>query len=349
MNKRKTIITSDKLEQCNEQLNKYQNQIDYDTKDYTLELLNYKFLSGDFFIPDYQRNYVWDEKNKVLFIESVLLGFPIPFMFMADTDDGRLEIIDGAQRIQTINDFFQDKITLNSLQKLNSVNGFRFSDLPVSQQRRLKNRTLRVIELDKRTSNDIRQDLFNRINTTGKKANDAEIRRGSYKGQLTDFIEACCENKKFKQLCPIPKKKRDRYEDFELILRFFAYLNEYTLFVHSVSDFLDSFLKNNLNSFDKEKFEDEFNQMLFFVEQNFEYGFAKTKNATTTPRVRFEAISVGVGLALRENANLKVKDTNWIYSDEFKELTTTDASNNTDKLKNRIEYVRNKLLEDCYD
>lgn len=169
MNKRKIVITNDKLEQCNEQLNKFQNQIDYDTKDYTLELLNNKFLSGDFFIPDYQRKYIWDEKNKVLFIESVLLGFPIPFMFMADTDDGRLEIIDGAQRIQTINEFFQNKLTLNSLQKLDSVNGFRFSDLPIAQQRRLKNRTLRVIVLDKKTSSDIRQDLFNRINTTEKK------------------------------------------------------------------------------------------------------------------------------------------------------------------------------------
>lgn len=349
MSKRKIIITKDKLDQCNEQLNKYQNQIDYDTKDYTLELLNNKYLTGDFFIPDYQRNYIWDQKNKVLFIESVLLGFPIPFMFMADSDDGRLEIIDGAQRIQTINEFFRNELTLTGLQKLDSVNGFTFSDLPLAQQRRFKNRTLRVIELDKKTSNDIRQDLFNRINTTGKKANDAEIRRGSYKGEFTDFIENCCKNDKFKKLCPIPKKKLDRYEDFELILRFFAYLNEYTSFVHSVNGFLDDFLKNNLNSFDKKKYTDEFNNMLLFVEENFELGFAKTKNATTTPRVRFEAISVGVGLALRQNKDLKVRNTNWINSDKFKELTTSDASNNTDKLRNRIEFVRNKLLEDSYD
>lgn len=87
----------------------------------------------------------------------------------------------------------------------------------------------------------------------------------------------------------------------------------------------------------------------FFCRTELWVRFCKKKNATTTPRVRFEAIAVGVGLALRENIDLKVKNTNWIYSEEFKELTTTDASNNTDKLKNRIEYVRDKLLEDAYD
>lgn len=352
MNKRKSkiLITKERIEQCNEQLNKWQNQIDYDTKDFTLELLNNKFISEDFFIPDYQRKYIWDQNNKTLFIESVLLGFPIPFMFMADCEDGRLEIIDGAQRIQTIKEFFQDKLTLTGLKKLDSLNGFKYSDLPIAQQRRLKNRTLRIIVLDKNTSNEIRQDLFNRINTTGKKANDAEIRRGSYNGKLTIFIENCCKNEKFKKLCPIPKKKLNRYEDFELVLRFFAYLNNYMAFVHDVNIFLDDFLQNNLDDFNENNYANEFNNMLLFVENNFEFGFAKTKNATTTPRVRFEAIAVGTGLALREKPNLKVNNIDWINSEDFKELTTTDASNNTNKLKNRIEYVRDKLLEaSCND
>lgn len=345
MKKNNVHITKEQLDLCNKQLNDWQNQIDYDTKDYPLELLNQKFLSNDFFIPDYQREYIWNQNNKTRFIESILLGFPIPFMFFADCEDGRYEIIDGAQRIQTIVEFFKDELILTNLEKLNSLNGFKYSYLPIPQQRRFKNRTLRIVILDKNTSNDIRQDLFNRINTTGQKANDSEIRRGSYKGKLTTFIEECRNNQKFMQLCPIPENKRKRCEDFELILRFFAYLNDYTSFVHSVKTFLDEFLQNNLNTFDEKKYKIDFNNMLDFVEEHFEFGFAKSKNARTTPRVRFEAIAVGTGLALKTKPNLKVSNVDWIFSEDFQELTTTDASNNTDKLKSRIEYVRDKLLE----
>lgn len=339
-------LTKEQIENGDIQLNECQNEIDYDTKDYTLELLANKYRKGDFYIPDYQREYIWRAKNKSLFIESILLGLPIPFMFMADCEDGRLEIIDGAQRIQTIIGFLDGNIKLNGLQKLTALNGFRFNDLSMSQQRRLNNRTFRIVILDKKTTHEIRQDLFNRINTTGIKANSSEVRRGSYSGKLTSFIENCCKNEKFKKLCPMPESKEKRHERFELVLRFYAYLNNYQNFIHDVSSFLDDFLIKNLNDFDDEKYLSDFNNMLDFVEDHFEYGFAKTQTAKTTPRVRFEAIAVGTALALRENAKLNVANVDWINSNEFKELTTSDASNNQNKLVSRIEYVRDKLLED---
>lgn len=265
-------------------------------------------------------------------------------MFFADCEDGRLEIIDGAQRIRTLHRFLNNDLKLSNLQKLTALNGFRYNDLSAAQQRRLKNRTFRIIVLDEKTTSDVRQDLFNRINTTGIKASDSEVRRGSYPGKLTTFIEKCSDNERFIKLCPLSEGKTDRYERFELILRFFAYVNEYQKFVHSVNTFLDNFLIRNLNNFNEEKYADEFNGMLTFVENNFPFGFAKEKGNTTTPRVRFEAISVGVALALREKPELKVADIDWINSDDFKELTTSDASNNQSKLVSRIEFVRDALL-----
>lgn len=83
----------------------------------------------------------------------------------------------------------------------------------------------------------------------------------------------------------------------------------------------------------------------FFVKENFPYGFAKTKKAKSTPRVRFEAISVGVALALRKNPDLKINNVEWLDSEKFKEYTTSDASNNEGKLKLRVEYVRDQLLK----
>lgn len=338
------IITQEQKRKAELQIKEYQKIIGYDTKDYTLELLVSKFEKEDYYIPPYQRRFVWKESNKSLFIESVLLGLPIPFMFFAECDDGKLEIIDGAQRMQTLVAFTNNEFKLTKLQKLTDLEGFGFSDLSEVQQRKYYNRTFRIIVLDAEVSNDIRQDLFYRINTTGKKANDSEVRRGSYPGAFTNFIEKCCENSLFKRLCPISVIKELRYERFELVLRFFAYLNCYKEFDHDVSSFLDKYLSENLNDFNENLFEVEFCNMLGFVEKNYKFGFAKSKGAKTTPRVRFEALSVGTALALRECPDLTISNVDWLDGDEFKELTTSDASNNQGKLVRRVEFVRDKLL-----
>ena len=338
------VIPEDLRDQAEDQIKKHQKEISYDTKDFTVELLVQKFSKGDFYIPDYQRAFIWKEKNKSLFIESVLLGLPIPFLFFADNPDGKLEIIDGAQRIQTLHGFINGDFRLLKLPKLTKLKGFRFSDLKLSQQRRFLNRALRIVVLDQSTPKEIRQDIFNRINTTGQKAKDSEIRRGSYPGSLTNFIEKCTQNHKFIKLCPLTQERENRRERFELVLRFFAYVNSYLEFNHLVKDFLDVFLIKNMESFNEEQYNSEFERMLDFVEENFPFGFAKSISDKRTPRVRFEAISVGVALALREKSDLKIKDVNFIYSDDFKSVTTTDASNNATKLKKRIEFVRDHLL-----
>lgn len=341
----KKKVTPEQVEAAERQLKELQRQVEYDTKDYTLELLLDKFEKGDFYIPDYQRQFVWKPNNRSLFIESVLLGLPIPFMFFAGCDDGRLEIIDGAQRMQTLREFVKRKMKLSKLAKLTELDGFVFEDLSTATQRKFLNRTFRVVVLDEKTTTDIRKDLFNRINTSGVKASDSEVRRGSYPGKLTSYIEKCCKNELFVALCPISKNKAVRQERFELVLRFFAYLNDYKHFEHEVNPFLNDFLAKNLDSFDEQQYETDFIGMLNFVQKHFQFGFAKSQNATTTPRVRFEAISVGVALALRAYPNLEVKNVDWLNSEEFKVLTTSDASNNEGKLVARVEYVRDRLIE----
>jgi len=200
------------------------------------------------------------------------------------------------------------------------------------------------VVLNSNTHADIRQEIFSRVNRSGQKVNDSEFRRGTFPGPLTNFINKCTANPLFVHLCPLPQNKENRYERFELILRFFAYVNQYESFVHQVAPFLDLFLVSNQDTFDENRYRQEFDRTCQFVYKHFPYGFAKTASSTTTPRVRFEAISVGVALALRENPNLNVESVEWLNSDEFATLTTSDASNNQGKLKKRVEYVKNMLL-----
>jgi hypothetical protein len=200
--------------------------------------------------------------------------------------------------------------------------------------------------LDHNTPDELRQDIFSRVNRSGIKVNDSEFRRGTYPGKLTKFIDKCAKESLFVSLCPVSKSQDKRHERFELVLRFFAYVNDYTSFDHQVAPFLDDFLMSHQNNFDETEYWAEFNRTCEFVKKYFPFGFAKTANATTTPRVRFEAISVGVALAIRNYPRLTVLSVDWLDSPEFDDLTTSDASNNQGKLKKRIEYVRDQLLRD---
>jgi hypothetical protein len=95
-------ITADDRRQADAELRKQQRSVEYDSKEFTVEILVHKFANDDIFIPDYQRQLVWTEERQSKFVESVLLGLPIPYLFGADnTDTGQIEIVDGAQRLYT--------------------------------------------------------------------------------------------------------------------------------------------------------------------------------------------------------------------------------------------------------
>jgi hypothetical protein len=350
-----TVITDKRKDEAEAEIRDKQKPIDYDTKEYPVEILVQKYTDGlsddtnELFIPDYQREMAWDEARQSKFIESVLLGLPIPYIFVADIPDedneARLEIIDGTQRIRTLAKFLSNELKLGELKKLKKLNDFRFSDLPIPRQRRFKRTTLRMIQLTEKATEDIRRDMFERINTGSVGLNEMEKRIGIQGGPFLEFIDQLSKNLKFRVLCPFSKVSIDRREPQEFVLRFFAYLNNYNHFKRQVNEFLNEYLEeNNDGSADHKAMQVEFELMLDFIEQYFPNGFRKGKKHTTTPRIRFEAIAVGTALALRENPNLEPSSIEWLDSSTFKEHTTSDASNSRPKIKKRIEYVRDQLL-----
>lgn len=336
-----------------------QQQVNYDTKEYPVEILVQKYLEGkeddsnELFIPDYQREMAWDEARQSKFIESVILGLPIPYIFVADihddeNDEARLEIIDGTQRIRTLTNFINNDLTLSGLKKLKTLNGFKFADLPLPRQRRFNRTTLRMIQLNETANEEVRRDLFERINTGSVDLNEMDKRRGILRGPFLELIEQLSKNNKFRQLCAFSEPAVRSREPQEFVLRFFAFLNNYNNFNSKVNIFLDEYLKqvNKDPNFDGEKMRAEFESMLNFVEKYFPKGFRQGKDyARTTTRIKFESLSVGVALALRERSNLEPKSTKWINSKEFKEYTKSTASSSGKKVSDRIEYVRDRLLD----
>lgn len=349
-------ITDEQKEAAEAEVREKQKPVDYDTKEYPVEVIVQKYIDGkdddinELFIPDYQREMAWDDVRQSKFIESVLLGLPIPYIFVADifdpeNDQARLEIVDGTQRIRTLARFLNNELMLEKLEKLENLNGFTYADLPLARQRRFKRSTLRMIQLTEKADEEVRRDMFERINTGSVVLNDMEKRRGISRGPFLSLIDELSENLKFRKLCPFSEAIIRRREPQEFVLRFFAYLNNYEHFERQVNIFLNDYLeKHNHDGLDREGMCSEFQSMLNFVEKHFPNGFSKAEGYTKTPRIRFEAISVGVALALRRKSNLEPKSMKWLNSKEFKEYTTSDASNSRPKVIRRIEYVRDQLL-----
>ena len=129
-----------------------------------------------------------------------------------------------------------------------------------------------------------------------------------------------------------------------LILRFFTYAEFGTERKERGSRVLDTYLIEKNKGFDIEEKSRIFHEMLSFIKKNYPLGFRKTPNSNSTPRVRFEAISLGTHFALKVRPNLVPAYMDWLNSTEFNEVTTSDSSGNVGKLKKRVDFVKDCLL-----
>ena len=171
------MINREQIEAAEAQIIEQSKRIEFYLTEYSVELLALKMRSGEFVIPAYQREDTWEAARKSRFIESLLMGLPIPFLFFWESPaTGKLEIVDGSQRLRTIEQFVLGDLTLEELDELTFMEGLKFSDLPEARQRKIKNRSIRGIVLNEHADEQARFDLFDRINTGSKIANKAEVR-----------------------------------------------------------------------------------------------------------------------------------------------------------------------------
>lgn len=359
-------MTEEKKKALETQLEHQQSPISYDVKEYTIEYYVNKYLKdeekddNELYVPDYQREFIWDKKHESRFIESLLLGLPVPFIFAAEIKEtGRLEIVDGSQRIRTMSAFMSDELVLCGLKKLSEFNDCKYSELPGAIQRGFKNISIRMIVLSSKATPEVRNEMFDRINTSSVPLLPMETRRGIYKGPFTDFIAKLATNERFKALCPLAPYMQKRREEEELILRLFAFREIYPNYgiVESkgVASFLDGYLEQKNKSFtedEKKKLERVFKRLVSFIEKAFpQQGFTKKKHAVGVSKPYFEAIAVGISLALDSNPNIEPtakaelvidkNNRNHFYSlIDGRYHTHTSA-----KIKDRIEFVKKSYLK----
>ncbi|WP_028672440.1 DUF262 domain-containing protein [Saccharospirillum impatiens] len=181
--------------------------------------------------PELQRNYVWDKTEASRFIDSLLLGLPVPSIFLAKTSDEKMLIIDGYQRVMTVYDYVRGIFSgdnrvfkLSRSEKINSRwRGKAFSELGDAEQRRIRNTTIHAIifiqEHPSRDDTSLYQ-VFERINTSGRTLMPQEIRNCVNQGSFNELLFDLNRYPNWRIL--FGTEEDNRMRDMEFILRFFA-------------------------------------------------------------------------------------------------------------------------------
>lgn len=190
--------------------------------------------------PEFQRNQVWKQEQKSRFIESVILNFPLPPIYLNQNKENKYIVIDGLQRTTALSEFFEDKFALSSLEALPAYNGKRFSDLSEILQSKLENKKLTIFSLKPSTPLVVIYDLFKRINTGGTQLNRQEIRNCIFIGKSTRLLKKLASLDVFRKVTDYgvsPKRMKDR----EIVLRYlsFRWGNPDSMYEGDMSGFLE--------------------------------------------------------------------------------------------------------------
>lgn len=244
-----------------------------------------RYKEGELLKPEMQRKYVWDRTEASRFIDSLLLGLPVPSIFLAQTQDECLLIIDGYQRIMTVYDFvrgiFSKDERIFRLSRSDKINqrwrGKAFSELGDAEQRRIRNTTIHaIIFVQQHPDNDDTSlfQVFERINTSGRTLLSQEIRNCVAQGSLNSLLFKLNNINSWRKLFGSDEPDQ-RMRDMEFILRFFALSSE--SFIHdkrekiSLKRFLDLFMKNNASPSEQvlAQFNERFTESVNFIHSVF--------------------------------------------------------------------------------
>ena len=323
---------------------------------------------GDLLKPELQRKYVWTKNEASRFIDSILLGLPVPSIFLAKTSDDKRLIVDGYQRIMTVYDFtkgtFSDDGKVFKLSKSENINekwrGKTFKELTEEQKRRIRTSPIHAIVFEQKQPLDDTgmYQIFERINTGGRVLKPQEIRNCVYHGKYNQMLFDLNKESTWRNIIGCDKEDT-RMSDIELILRFFAFcelfnrseINQKQInLVKYLNDFMAS--KKNISDKQVESDKSKFLEVINYIYENIgEHAFrtGKVKNddfvwAKKINPVVFDAVCV---------ATYKVKHKSKIVDleDKYKKLLTDEdflkvtkqRTTNIENIKQRIR-IAEKIL-----
>ena len=205
--------------------------------------------------PDFQRDEVWNDKQRSRLIESILIKIPIPSFYIDARDESKWIVIDGLQRLSSIIRFVNNEYPLKNLEFLKELEDKYYKDLDRNYQRRIEDYKLTLYLIRPNTPEEIALNIFTRINTLGAPLSPQELRHAIYNGKSTDLLKEIANSEIFKKVVSPTPAMTKRMADRELILRFLAFkIHNYENYLKSnnLSIFLANTMKN-INNMTNEK------------------------------------------------------------------------------------------------
>ena len=322
--------------------------------DYPIDSLVQRLDSEDIIIPSFQRQYVWALSQASRFIESLLLGLPVPGIFLSkEFDTQKLLVIDGQQRLKSLQNFytglFQGKeFALRNVQK--KFEGLTYNKLSPENKRILANSILHATIVRQDAPDDDQSSIyhiFERLNTGGTQLRPQEIRACIYRGEFNDLLNKFAEDKSWKAIYSLPS---NRLKDQELILRFFALYYRYNTYDRPLKGFLNTYMSNNrsLKLNPKQELEDLFYISVTFIKEVL--GNSAFRRAGSFVVAIFDSVMVGITTRIKKKGKInnlkefKTRDDQLLSESEYGK-NTTGATADQKKVEIRIKLAIEKFKD----
>lgn len=347
-----------KIQNLEERLQETRNSLSTDRLDMSFGEIMSMYERDEIIIdPDFQRLFRWDTYQKTRFIESILIGIPVPPIFVAEDENGRWELVDGLQRISTVFSFFG--ILKNTQDKNNwimckgdlteELENLACKDLPLKFQLNIKRATCRIEIIKWNSAFDMRYELFNRLNTGGSELTDQEIRNAIFRGVSKDFnifLRKCAEHPKFIQLIqPTERQLEQLYMD-ELVLRFCALTDGQDDLSENISQHMTNYMKKAVSDSERiPQLQVKFEEMVELLHPVGKEVFRGSNNVFSTSL--YDCVSIGITKYFEKYKNMRtdelIEKVNQLKESESFKKASGSASASKSRILKRIE-VANEIF-----
>jgi hypothetical protein len=194
-------------------------------------------------IPEFQRRYVWSDRQASRLIESLIIQCPIPVIYLNQEKDETFSVIDGNQRLKSLHRFVGDEFALSGLTSYPELTGLKYTELDKRFQRHISNRVLRCTAILKDTHPQVKFDVFERLNSGAVALTRQELRHGLYFGPLLKRASKVATDLGLEKHLGMRKDKRMKAE--ELVIRFWALNKGLGAYEKPLATFLSTFAEEN--------------------------------------------------------------------------------------------------------